>query len=346
MLAGNEWARKEGAQSFCPFAPPLFQHPNNIIQASTQPATDRLPLLSLFLPVSHPQSAIAMGCLRRKDKSGVDGGPRKPQDSGRQFPLDADVRFDGLRYFVANTGAFNHTATYNFDNGTVPSGLRISLETIPDGGAPFNHEFRPECVCVHDGSLDLLVPGGQDIHNQEYRAHSAEVATVEKNFLYASMRTVAIFSKVPGACHGIFFHKSDNCEIDIEYLTDPTSLSNPGSGRPPHMMYTNQPRIAGDRPSQVFGKAPEDVGTAHEYRIDWIPEATLFYVDGHLQAKMHQNVPREPCAFVWNNWCNGAEGWTKGPPTQDCCLKILKITMYYNLAADISVAGLWGTGQE
>ena len=264
----------------------------------------------------------------------------KHQDQGQHSHLDPDVLYDGQSYLVAGAGAFKHAGTYTFEEGILPSGLAVSRDFILDSSAPFSHEFREECVYIGpDGTLKIIVPGGQRVHDQGERAFCGEVHTVENRILHCSVRTVAKFSNIPGVCHGIFFYKNDNAEIDIEYITDPCSLSNPGNGQPPAMLYTNQPRHASGKPTPGLGDAPKDVGVAHEYRLDWTAEATKFYVDGELQARLVENVPTVPGCFVWNNWCNGDKGWTGGPPTEDASLDILKITMYYNLSIDQNSAG-------
>jgi beta-glucanase (GH16 family) len=57
------------------------------------------------------------------------------------------------------------------------------------------------------------------------------------------------------------------------------------------------------------GPAPTTATTeVHEYRIDWTPTFTAFYVDGVLQKKYTTNVPSAPGPWLWNNWSNGSPG--------------------------------------
>jgi len=131
---------------------------------------------------------------------------------------------------------------------------------------------------------------------------------------------------------GLFFYQSDTQEVDIEYLTDSSSLSNNGPCNPIPIWYTNQAVNPVDAPAtQVTGPAPSDCTTAvHEYRIDWTPYYTAFYLDGKLQRKFTTNVPREPGSWIWNNWANGNKGWSCGPPKSENTLLIKSIEMYYN----------------
>ena len=108
----------------------------------------------------------------------------------------------------------------------------------------------------------------------------------------------------------MFFYRNDTQETDIEYLTDPTSLSNIGPDMPIPLWYTNQAvdPVNADKTSQ-HGTAPTDCTIGiHEYRIDWTENHTAFYVDGVLQKKYGVNVPSQPGPWVWNNWANGDKG--------------------------------------
>jgi hypothetical protein len=109
---------------------------------------------------------------------------------------------------------------------------------------------------------------------------------------------------------GLFFYKSDTQETDIEYVTDPRSLSNPGPGVPVPIWYTNQ-AVDPQRMAKTYqtGDAPTDCTTnVHEYRLDWTRDFTAFYIDGVLQKKFWVNIPSVPGTWVWNNWANGDRG--------------------------------------
>ncbi|KIW14086.1 hypothetical protein PV08_06867 [Exophiala spinifera] len=244
----------------------------------------------------------------------------------------------GNQWLVPEAGIFDNRASFTFGNG-FPDGLQISNYSNHQRGSgpspevPYNPKFDPANVHIMDGMLALTVPGHQrpNKHNG-WALSSAEVTTVKENILHGSVRTRAILSKVPGTCHGFFFYRSDTQEIDIEYLTDPSSLSNNGPGKRIPMHYTNQAVDPEDEPeTQATGTSPLDCTTAvHEYRIDWTSDYTAFYLDGKLQKKFTTNVPSESGPWVWNNWANGNKGWSVGPPSSDNILLIKSIEMYYN----------------
>ncbi|KIV97745.1 hypothetical protein PV10_01455 [Exophiala mesophila] len=261
-----------------------------------------------------------------------------------------DVQDANGTWIVRNVGTFSNKAVYTFSGDTLPDGLYASDYTVqnrlgddgPRTGTLYNHRFDPANVQLSNGFVRLIVPSGQRPNRRPDKAIScAEIATTESNIISASVRTRAVFSKVPGTCHGMFFYKNDTQEIDIEYLTDPTSLSNNGPREPIPIWYTNQP-IDPENPedhdsTSETGPAPFDcTSRVHEYRIDWTPEYTAFYLDGIEQKRFTDNVPTTPGSWVWNNWANGDKGWSKGPPkgTADNVFKIQSIWMYYNTSTE------------
>lgn len=233
---------------------------------------------------------------------------------------------------IEGAGTFMQSATYTFPGTTLPSGLIASSDQLirdQANGAPYNHIFQNSNVFVKDGHLNIKVPGAQTPASAPDQAiSSGEVFTEVSDILYASVRTHAIFSSEPGTCQSSFFYKSDTQETDIEFLSDPASQSNTNGTADLH--YTNQPTNGGDS-TWSHQTAPKDIGTAvHEYRIDWTADFTAFYVDGVQKQKYTTNVPSQPGTWLWNNWANGDEGWSVGPPKKDSVLKIQKIEMFYN----------------
>ncbi|KAK5314622.1 hypothetical protein LTR93_010346 [Exophiala xenobiotica] len=250
----------------------------------------------------------------------------------------SDVTQVGNVWLVDGVGTFDHRALYTFQNG-FPEGLEKSNYTLnqrgpgPNPAVPFSPHYEPRNVHIYEGMLALTVPGGQrPSEPSDWRLSCAQVETVAHNIQYGSVRTKAMFSQVPGTCHGLFFYQSDTQEVDIEYVTDPSSLSNNGPDNPIPLNYTNQAVNPANAPAtHATGPAPSNCTTAvHEYRIDWTPYYTAFYLDGKLQKKFTTNVPREPGAWIWNNWANGNKGFSCGPPKSENTLLIKSIEMYYN----------------
>jgi len=172
-------------------------------------------------------------------------------------------------------------------------------------------------VFIKGGLLQLRVPGGQT--KMPYLG--AEVATAVQNIKHASVVTRAKFSPIPGTCHGLFFYKSDNAEIDIEYLT----------AMPKVIHYTNQKATA--RSKQTYSPVTQRVDLTadfHDYRIDWVAGQTTFYLDGVFQNTFTSNVPTVGGSWLWNNWFNGDPEWSGTGPQTDSFLQIQKIMMKYD----------------
>ena len=233
----------------------------------------------------------------------------------------APISKTGCVYEIGGVGSFTQLASYTFTGTDLPNGLVRNSYTVDDVGSPYTHTFQTQNAYVSDGYLNLKVPGGQTTSP----ISSAEVQTSITDIMYASVRTTAIFGTSAGTCNGNFFYKTDTNEIDLEFLTDPTSQSL--SGGPEQLLYTNH----GATNTFDTSPSPGDAKTnAHEYRVDWVPGQTTFYLDGALQKTFTTNVPTQAGEWIWNNWSNGDKGYTVGPPATDNVFRISRIVMYYN----------------
>jgi len=212
---------------------------------------------------------------------------------------------------VPGVGRFNQYVKYDFVKWTsFPLGLSISnygITADPDDDEhPFDQYYGPNHVILKRGRpLQLRVPGGQT----KSPIQGAEFTTAYDDILYASVRTVAKVSSVPGTCHGIalslssyiwqhliykctgfFFYKSDTQETDIEIRTS----------YPDQIFLTNQKSSRTAAASTFETEPPCDMTAGfHEYRFDWLKGVTKFYVDGEYVGAMKKNVPTVPGSMVW-----------------------------------------------
>lgn len=121
----------------------------------------------------------------------------------------SDVAKVGNAWVVQGAGTFQNRDVYKFQGNTLPAGLSISdyISNQRDDQTPHrvpcNPRFDPANVQIVGGLLNLTVPGGQKPkQGTDYALKCAEITTAVENILYASVRTRAIFSSVPGTCHG------------------------------------------------------------------------------------------------------------------------------------------------
>ena len=252
------------------------------------------------------------------------------------------VTKQGCVWVVPEGGSFTHSAIYDFTNlNALPAGL--SASTYKEKDAPYNIQYKASNVQVSGCYLNLVVPAGQTPKSNGKTVNCGEVSTDQDQILYASVRTVAELSTVPGTCQAAFFYSSDSAEIDIEFLSDPNSGSNPQPppspqppGSSPPLQYTNQPGTTDQSYTTV--PSPLDVNTTpHEYRTDWLPDATKFFTDGVMNAELTDFVPSDAGQWVWNNWSNGDKDWSVGPPVKgggDSVMKIQRVEMYFNVSGD------------
>ncbi|KAF5351663.1 hypothetical protein D9756_007715 [Leucocoprinus leucothites] len=172
------------------------------------------------------------------------------------------------------------------------------------------------------GALNFKVSA----HHGSGGVQSAEMAT-QDHFLYASARTVQKSSKTPGVVEGNFFYRNDNQEIDWEILT--STIWSRSDCVLPGIWAVNQGVIPGTSSiSKRITFTFDPTADFHEYRIDWSPGATAFYIDGQLKTRFTTNVPSQAGPWVWNTWSNGDPCWSNGPPTVDSITQIRSIEIF------------------
>lgn len=191
---------------------------------------------------------------------------------------------------VDGSGSFTHSQTFDFSALDSFPTDDLTISTYPIRSSPYMQLYTTSNVAVTSESLQLKVPGGQSASP----ILGAEISTHDEDILYGSVRTIFKASTVPGTCHGAFFYKDDNHEVDIEVITGDTWKG---------VHYTNQKANADAEPSTVQMELPSDATTGfQEYRVDWLPGQTNFYLNGQLQQTLATNVPSIPGSWLWNNW--------------------------------------------
>lgn len=247
---------------------------------------------------------------------------------------------------VPGVGHFSNFKAYTFDDNKFPDDLYISEYTVddvdaPDSTAKFNHIFESKNVVVRNKILRLTVPGDQHPSSDD-PASCAEVGTEATDILYASVRTRAKLTSEPGVCDGMFMwlendsrNKNITQEIDIEYLSEPSSDANEGI-EPVPLQFTNQPLdgIKDDETHETKPAPQTATSEFHEYRVDWTPGVVEFYTDGVLKDTFTNNTPYEAGTWLWNVWTNGDQQWSVGPPKEDAVFEISEIVMFYNTTSD------------
>ncbi|KAF8149496.1 concanavalin A-like lectin/glucanase [Crassisporium funariophilum] len=221
------------------------------------------------------------------------------------------------------------------DSAAFLSANGFGISNYPIASTPFPRTFLPGNVLFGQGTLNLKVnayPGSGAIGSSEF-------ATFDR-FKYASVRTVQKSSTTPGVVEGNFFYASDNQETDFEILT--STIDTSSACVPKGIWVTNQALTPG-QPSthQTLPFTFDPRAGFHEYRIDWLPGSTTFFIDGRQVAQLTSNVPTATGPWIWNAWSNGDPCWSNGPPRADSITQIRSIEIYkgYTDAAALTDEG-------
>lgn len=131
----------------------------------------------------------------------------------------SEPTFDGCHYIVPEAGKFKNKKEFTFIQPGLPNGLYASTYMVYDtaNGLSYNHKFETSNVYSDGEFLNLKVQGTTEPDSLPERAiSSAEIVTTENNILYASVRTKAVFSDVPGTCHGKQTSSPKSFQINVD----------------------------------------------------------------------------------------------------------------------------------
>ncbi|KAL9061342.1 MAG: hypothetical protein Q9162_000216 [Coniocarpon cinnabarinum] len=280
-------------------------------------STESTPATSASAAQIQPEATTAADAAGASQSSGSKGTPTS----------------NGGCSSISGVGSFATHVVYDFSTlSALPPELTSIPESEPKEHGKYSRTYDPELVNVTDGAAMLTVPGGQN----QSPIRGAMMQTVEEHIKYASVRTTAILTSTKGVCNGFFFFGGDNGqEIDIEYLSDPTSVSNTAAAEQDSdsgdtsLFFTNHEAEGSDNTADATAPIPADAtSTPHEYRIDWTESAVNFFVDDKNVGKLTEYVPKEDGPWIWNNWADGDQAWTVGPPADTAVLQIQKIEIF------------------
>lgn len=160
---------------------------------------------------------------------------------------------------------------------------------------------------------------------------AAEFESID-TYHYLSVRMLARTIGSPGAITALFTYRDGGSlakvqEADIEILT---------RGPRDHISYTNQPSYTDDGddiPKATRNSTLPDGKEWSEWlvhRLDWTPDASIWYVDGVQVAKIEFQTPRDPSQVVFNTWSDGGEWSGKMALNDEAYMQIQWIDMVFN----------------
>ncbi|KAH6660637.1 concanavalin A-like lectin/glucanase domain-containing protein [Truncatella angustata] len=162
----------------------------------------------------------------------------------------------------------------------------------------------------------------------------------EDSILYLSLRLKARVTGDPGACAAFFTYENDTQEADMELLTrDDQDIV--GFNTQPsidvHGNYINATHFNMSLPNDLTREK------WITYRMDWVSDQVVWYVDGVQMANTYTNVPVEPSHLYLTMWGNGGT-WTRMMTLGDSALlEIQWIEVTYNLSDATPIANASGT---
>lgn len=121
----------------------------------------------------------------------------------------------------------------------------------------------------------------------------------DQNILYMSLRFRARLSGAPGACAAFFAYKNDTQEADIELLTrDPKNIV--GFNTQPTFDIHGK-HIPGSHWNMSF---PGNISreTWINYRMDWVADQVVWYINGFEMANTSVHVPSVPSRLSFSLW--------------------------------------------
>ncbi|KAI9348823.1 concanavalin A-like lectin/glucanase domain-containing protein [Pilaira anomala] len=222
---------------------------------------------------------------------------------GQQRTISADDDDDN------NKSLYSHKDLF-FSNYEIPPKFNDSYPRV----------FRKENVVVKDRSLEIGITIEED-----GMIRCGGIGTTRQDFLYGSFRSYIRTTQVNGTVAGMFVYHPEG-EIDIELLS---------SVRPNQAYFAMHPGLTenGKASSLTHGNYLLEFDPTqdfHEYRFDWFPDLTLFYVDGVEQYRMITNVLSQPSRVMFNHWTDGNQNFSQGPAKENAYLHIKNMTFFFN----------------
>lgn len=128
---------------------------------------------------------------------------------------------------------------------------------------------------------------------------SSGIDFTEESILYLSLRLKARISGAPGACAAFFTYENDTQEADMEVLTRDNDTTVGFNTQPNYDIHGNYIPGAHWNMSYPDDQSREDWVT---YRMDWVKDQVVWYIDGTHVGNTSVNVPVVPSHLYITMW--------------------------------------------
>lgn len=160
---------------------------------------------------------------------------------------------------------------------------------------------------------------------------AAELDFAEYNVTYASIRMSARINGASGAVAAFFTYHDDTNESDIEI---------PTGGKADEVHYSNQPTADPDTEDPIDGatfnvsmEAHKPTSDWNNYRLDWVPGKSAWYMNGAQSADTEVNVPDTESMIILSLWSNGGTFSGRMGTGQEAWFDIQWVELLFNTSA-------------
>ncbi|KAH6883444.1 concanavalin A-like lectin/glucanase domain-containing protein [Thelonectria olida] len=227
----------------------------------------------------------------------------------------------------ATAGASTHDMSWQLDWAR-RDGLRYPGPDVGPNLLPI--DYQPDSVYI-DSSDDSAKTNLAFVSSRQSETshQSSGIDFTDESILHLSLRLYVRVSGAPGACAAFFTYENDTQEADIELLTrdnDDVVGFNTQPTLDIHDHYVPDSHWNMSLPNNITRES------WIMYRMDWVEDQVVWYVNGVHMANTTVNVPVEPSRLSIALWGNGGT-WT-GNMTQgeSALLEVQWIEMVYNLS--------------
>ncbi|KAI8371850.1 concanavalin A-like lectin/glucanase domain-containing protein [Blakeslea trispora] len=200
-----------------------------------------------------------------------------------------------------------------------------NYEIAPKFNDSYPRTFKRENVDIRDNALQIGIRSRRIDSTDRYDVSCGGVGTGRQDFLYGSFRSFIKTTSLPGTVAGLFAYNPSG-EVDIELVS---------ALKPSQVYFAMHPLLYenGKASAATHGNYTLQVDPSldyHEYRFDWFPDRTIFYVDGMEQYRITTHVLALPARVMLNHWTDGNPNFSQGPVKENAGISVKNITIFFN----------------
>ncbi|USP74896.1 glycoside hydrolase family 16 protein [Curvularia clavata] len=166
---------------------------------------------------------------------------------------------------------------------------------------------------------------------------ASQLESNEYNVTYASIRMSGRIRGASGAVAGFFTYHNDTAESDIEIPTGSTRNEMHCSNQP-----TTDPETAVPIHGSTFNVSTGDEQPTsgwNDYRLDWVQDRSVWYVNGKQSAETTVNVPDAESTIILNVWSNGGNFSGRMNFNEEAWFDIQWVELLFNISTTTVAKG-------